>query len=140
MRKIKASAASTARIGSEGTTGYPVVDLSLIQATIREHPDKVKQLGKNFIEVRQEISTGQGTHYTLSRFDTKWGRLIQSEVYDAKTQQLLQRKVCRYSHKNGQFFLIGTFCETYLVDEKTGIKSTEYQYEYLQDVQFVNHI
>ena len=141
MREAKRTASSTARMGNDKkTTGYPVVDISLIRAIIRENPGKVKQLGKDFVEVRQDISTAQGTQYTLSRFDTKWGRLMQSDVYNAKTQQLLQRKVCRYGRKGGEFFLIGTLSETYLTDEKTGVKSTEYTYEYLQDVQFVNHI
>lgn len=141
MRKIKATANTKARTGSEGAaTGYPVVDISQIQALVREHPEQVKYLRKDLVELRQEIKTEQGEQYTLSRFDTKWGRLLQSEVYDAGKQQLLQRKVCQYGHKDGQFFLKGTFSETYLTDEKTGIRSTEYQYEYLQDVKFVSHI
>ena len=143
MREVRRNANSTARMGNDKEkekTGYPVVDISLIQDIIRENPGKVKQLGRDFVEVRQDISSAQGTQYTLSRFDTKWGRLMRSEVYDAKTQRLLQRKVCRYNAKGGRFFLIGTLSETYLIDEKTGITSTEYTYEYLQDVQFVNNI
>ncbi len=121
-------------------TGYPRMDASSLQKMIDESVGGVKQLGKYVVQVRQNDSTPESKHYVLTTIDTRYGRLLSSQVYDATTNKMLLHSACRYKNEKEGIKLVGVYSEAHSDDARTGVKAKEIRYETILDAQFVNNI
>lgn len=142
MRTQKSGSKATRELAKQ--TGYPIADPGQIRKLIAENPGKAKHFNANTVQLRQEQATQDASQpssqYLLTVYDLYYGRVLRSELYDAPTNRLLQRTVCRYDKKGNEIKLKGVYSEGFLENAKTGQKLKEIRQQSFENVTFVNNL